>query len=107
MSTKAERQATKVAEPVPASERETEPAIEDAPPTLPAGVQMHETGTIPYARPVPEEQRDMSKPPPGWKGSYSRCGGCGAFLGNADRCAKCSPAGAGAPHFVNHPTVIA
>lgn len=89
-------------------ERETEPVIETPPSALPAGVQMHETGVLPNTTNRDLViQRDPKMPPPGWKGTFHRCGGCGDFIGNSDRCPKCTPAGAGAPYVVNHPNVIA
>ncbi len=33
---------------------------------------------------------DRRDPPPGWKGSYMRCGACGDFL-PGDRCERCAP----------------
>ena len=62
------------------------------PSSLPTGVVMHETGVLPYtADRAGRITADPSQPPPGWKGSFSRCGGCGDFLGNANRCERCTP----------------
>ena len=70
----------------------TEPEIAAPPSTLPAGVVMHDTGVLPYTSNRADlVVADPSQPPAGWKGSFSRCGGCGDFLGNANRCEKCSP----------------
>lgn len=60
---------------------------------LPAGVQMHDAGALPNTS---DRARfiapDPTQPPTGWKGTFNRCGGCGDFLGNAERCPKCAPA---------------
>ncbi len=77
----------------PPEEVVTEPEIEAPVSTLPAGVQMHDAGPLPYT--ADRAQRlahDPSQAPPGHKGSFGRCGGCGDFLGMADRCPKCAPA---------------
>jgi hypothetical protein len=76
---------------------DSEPAPETQPegvtPNYPAGVSMHQAGTLPNTSDRANRiAADPKSPPPGWKGSFSRCGGCGDFLGNADRCPTCAPA---------------
>ena len=62
----------------------------------PQGVTMHDAGALPYT--ADRDKRlataEPQAAPPGWKGTYRSCGGCGAFLGNEDRCPKCAPASA-------------
>lgn len=61
-------------------------------PQLPDGVQMHWHNQMPIPTElVKAEEVDPKSPPPGWQGGYSRCAGCGDFLGNANRCLKCAP----------------
>lgn len=61
-------------------------------PQLPDGVQMHWHDQMPMPTEAAKTvERDLKSPPPGWQGSYSRCGDCGDFLGNADHCPACSP----------------
>jgi len=76
----------------PPDEVVTEPEIEGAPGTLPDGVSMHDAGKLPNTTNRADLiAPDPTQPPPGWKGSFARCGGCGDFIGNADRCPKCAP----------------
>jgi hypothetical protein len=41
--------------------------------------------------PMPGEERARLEPPPGWKGTYQRCGGCGDFLKDHNPCPACTP----------------
>jgi len=70
----------------------TEPEIDAPASTLPAGVSMHDADKLPNAADRAKRiARDPTQPPIGWKGTFSSCGGCGDFLGNADRCPQCAP----------------
>ena len=83
---------------------ESIPNTEPAPShTLPAGVSMHQAGVLPNTIDrVNRITHDPRMPPPNWNGPVVRCGGCGDFLGDADRCSKCTPANV-QPNVMNHP----
>lgn len=68
--------------------------VEEVKSTLPAGVQMHDAGVLPYTADRAERiAPDPARPPVGWAGSYRSCGGCGDFLPTGvERCPKCAPA---------------
>ena len=61
------------------------------PSKLPEGVQMHDAAQPPRRIGVEgvEPERARKDPPPGWQGSYMRCGGCGDFLSGFDPCSHC------------------
>ncbi len=93
-------QKSPIVPPPPVSETDVAPL--SAPTTLapetpvsryPDGVQMHDTGAMPYTSDRAERLNtgDPEKAPPGWQGSYRSCGVCGKFLGNETRCPKCAP----------------
>lgn len=78
----------------PPDEVATEPeiAIDEPISSYPAGVSMHDAGKLPNTSDRADRiEPDPKRPPVGWQGAYSSCGGCGDFLGNADRCPKCAP----------------
>jgi hypothetical protein len=72
-------------DPFPTAAREPEP-----PSKLPEGVQMHDAQLPPQLPVPPEEQEHVRRdPPPGWQGSFERCGSCGDFLPDLNPCARC------------------
>lgn len=84
--------APSVARAAPASPDETIMPDDGAKSELPAGVQMHDAAMPPKPMTYDEaavDTRVRKDPPPGWQGSYMRCGGCGDFM-TADVCARCS-----------------
>jgi hypothetical protein len=58
---------------------------------LPDGVFHHDAGTPPMIEREQPQKTDPGRPPPGWVGAWSQCGGCGAFLGVQKNCPKCFP----------------
>lgn len=78
--------------PVVTEEESPETQPEAAAVNYPAGVSMHQAGILPNTSDRAQRLApDPKSPPPGWKGPVVRCGGCGDFLGNADRCSTCAP----------------
>ncbi len=60
--------------------------------TLPEGVQMHDAARPPAPVTYDDaaiDTRVRKDPPPGWQGSYTRCGGCGDFM-TAESCPRCT-----------------
>lgn len=87
--------------PTEKEEPTTEPEIPEPVSTLPEGVSMHDAGVLPNTANRAEFMTlDPKRPPPGWKGTFNSCGGCGDFLGNSERCPKCAPVAA--PNVYNH-----